>query len=1393
MSDLFRRRSVGDSFRRSPRIPGRFLVLAAIGALCLTPLTAPSAAADSPPDSPPGSVTDVSTDQPDLTPAPSDGTKPPAPTGSLRPGDSGGLTAAEETALAGAQRQAAATGRPVRVDALTTETATTTANPAGTVTYDSSLLPVRVRRAHRWIPVDATLTRNSEGTWSPRAAAEPLTLSGGGATPLATMTKGKASLALSWPRGLPTPRVSGASLTYPGVLPDVDLRITADTQGGWSEVFVVKNAQAAADPALARLALTTRAKGVTVAEDGHGNLAATTPNGEVLFSAPQPVMWDSRATGAAHTAAGAGPAPTARVARVRGRLHGRTLSLVPDAGLLGDPHTRFPVYIDPTWNPHYASGSEQHYVETQQGCPTAKNYDSTQYGDPGVGYNSWTGCIGAERSYFQLAVPAGIAGAHIVSATVNAKENYSASCSLSSDVSLYWSGAISSATTWNRKPALTGKLATKNFGPACTSEPSGGFPVTSTIAKGAAAHWKSWTFALVNSHTGSGDGDYFKRFDNNPSLSITYNHVPDKPGTLATKVGSTSLGCGTAAPYPIVGKTLATTPPTLTATVSDTDKDALAATYAYWVGSGTATTATSATVASGAKAPKQLPSSFMSGLADGSVVSWKATSSDGEDTSATSATCHFTVDLHSPAQPTITSADHLYEEDSAGVTAAGTPGKFTVSVDPGTSGNNAATFLYGLDAAPPTSHTPAAQTATASNNAATLTVTPVAPGTHTLYVYAVDAAGNVSSPQQYEFTALGHATKTYADLSAAFDNTAVTDDSKRATGDADGVGATLSLQDLKAAGWQPGGKITVDGATFTLPDFGATGGDNVLAANQTIQMNGATGQALVLLGFSTYGFVGSAHQQTDVTSPVVPDNTNTSATNCSLGNGTYEDCVTPQGSLTYGDGTSQHYYMTMPDWVYGSDSLAAVTLPHRNTPSAQETRSANIYAFAVPLKTGATLSSVTLPDLAAAARQYVPGMHIIGMSVRDTATAAGGAAWSGSWTAPTEERFQFSGMGAFGDQTIRTVTQTSVGGDTVRLRLSNALGTDPLTLDHVTVAPYGNGATTAATPLDVSFGGSGSVVIPEGGEIYSDPIPISRAAGTSLTTSMHLVNKVTYLVMHPWAATDTLSYVSAVGSGDHTADTADTAFKATGSTSGHFSDILTEVDVSTSDHRPGVSVLGDGLVNTRTAGNTAGYNTARFNQVLSYRLRTNADGIPVYGVVASGIENNYLGADQGAGAGGRAAVTRLDRDVLSVPGIRTVVITQGLEDIVAGHDDVDVDNALGLLRDQLRGWGIKVVLTTLTPCDGYSACTAAVDQNRIDTNTWITDQSDLTSPTVSTMDAESLVSVPDAASTADPQALRLGNDTAPADFDSGDHVNLTSDGYLALGNAYDLAALGPDA
>lgn len=1393
MSGQFFSRQAKKPAKKRQQLFGRFLTAAAVGAMSLSSMSVMPAAAQGEPRMP---VSTAAPAQPQ--------SHPDGPLGTTRSEDDTGLTKDQQAALADAQDKAATSGSPVQVDALTTEMATVQANPSGTVTWTTVLLPERVHQGGTWVPVDATLQQNSDGNYSPKASSEPLAFSGGGSSaPLVSMSSGKARLTFSWPGTLPTPMVSGPTITYPDVLKDVDLRLTANTRGGFSELIVVKSAQAAAAPALSTLELTTHATGVTVSDDGHDNLQAVAPSGQVVFSAPQPLMWDSTTIGttaqsklraatadSANPTAAEAPVPGigARVARVADDVSGTVVSLTPDKSLLTGANTQYPVYIDPTWNPHYATGGKQHYTEAQQGCPSAKNYDSTQYGDPGVGYNSWSGCIGDERSYFQLGIPSTVWGTHIVSATVDAKENYSASCSLSSDIKLYLTGAIGSGTTWNNRPALSSLLATKSFGPACSSEPSGGFSVTSTIAKKAAAKDASWTFALVNSQESSSDGNYFKRFANNPSMSIEYNHIPAKPASLATKFGTHSVGCGTATPYPVIGKTLATTPPTLNAVVSDGDKDALAATYKYWVNSAAATTTASATVASGQNAPKQLSTTFMSGLKSGNVVSWSVTSSDGKDTSAASSTCHFTVDLTAPDAPTVTDTGGHFPEDQAGTTPAGTTDKFTLTT------NSAAKFLYNLDASPPTSNTPADEAVTASSNSASVSVTPTAPGTHTLYVYAVDSAGNVSTQQQYQFTALGHSTKTYASLQAAFNNTAVTDDSAKAAADADGSGATVSLQDLKAAGWQPGSKITVDGATFTLPNFTSTSGDNVLAANQTIQMNGAGGKALIFLGFSTYGFISSERADDDYDSPVIPDGTSVSGTECTLGNGQYEDCRAggPYGTISYADGTAAAYHLTVPDWVYGSNALAAVTLPHRNLASGtQETRSTNIYAFAVPLKAGAQVSSVSLPDLTDTARKYVPGLHLFGMAVRDTTTAAGGTRWTGAWSAPNEGAFNYESTD-YKDQTFRIAADPSVAGTSVRVRLSNALGRTPLTIDHTTLATQLSEAVPTAKPTDLTFnGGSKSVTIPVGGEIYSDPTAYTATPGSRVMVSLHLTNDTPYLVQHSWASAAT-QYVSAVGSGDHTADTADTAFTGTGVFWGYFTDILTGIDVTTSGGRPTVAVLGDHLVDPFADATTPGLTTPRLSDDLAIALRTNELGVPDYGVVASGIENNRLATEQDRG--GPATLTRLDRDVLALPGVTTVVLDEGLKDIVAGTEDTTLEETYSTLLAQLRGWGVKVVLTTLTPCQGYVPCTTAADANRIDTNTWITDQTDYTTPTVTYVDAESAVAVPvDPTATTEPLPLKLNGGTSPSDFDTGDHVNLTTDGYQAITSTFDLTTLGPDA
>ncbi len=152
-------------------------------ALALTLLLPPSAVGLATAQSATAATAASGGTSPASTPAPPlPETDPDGPLGTTLPADDSGLTKDQEDALAVAQSSAAASGNPVQVDALTTETATAQANPSGTVTWTTSLLPQRVRKDSSWVPVDATLQQNADGTYSPKAPAEPLTFSGGGTT-----------------------------------------------------------------------------------------------------------------------------------------------------------------------------------------------------------------------------------------------------------------------------------------------------------------------------------------------------------------------------------------------------------------------------------------------------------------------------------------------------------------------------------------------------------------------------------------------------------------------------------------------------------------------------------------------------------------------------------------------------------------------------------------------------------------------------------------------------------------------------------------------------------------------------------------------------------------------------------------------------------------------------------------------------------------------------------------------------------------------------------------------------------------------------------------------------------------------------------------------------------
>ena len=220
----------------------------------------------------------------------------------------------------------------------------------------------------------------------------------------------------------------------------------------------------------------------------------------------------------------------------------------------------------------------------------------------------------------------------------------------------------------------------------------------------------------------------------------------------------------------------------------------------------------------------------------------------------------------------------------------------------------------------------AGQTATT-----TWQVTPPAdakPGTNTLTAKATYQGSPVTDQAD------GQTAVPYNTTPAAYNNAGISDDTNPAGADLDGGGRSLSAQTLTAAGLTPGTHITHNGLTYTWPDTTPGASDNINATGQTIALGGTGGK----LGF--------------------------------LATGTGDTSGT--GTITYTDGTTQTYTLTINDWTRtspasGTDILA--TLPHRNASRGGSTNvPVNIYSTTITLQAGKTPAYLTLPDAA--------GMHI---------------------------------------------------------------------------------------------------------------------------------------------------------------------------------------------------------------------------------------------------------------------------------------------------------------------------------------------------------------------------------------------------------------------------------
>ncbi|MGW9171699.1 SGNH/GDSL hydrolase family protein [Streptomyces decoyicus] len=560
-------------------------------------------------------------------------------------------------------------------------------------------------------------------------------------------------------------------------------------------------------------------------------------------------------------------------------------------------------------------------------------------------------------------------------------------------------------------------------------------------------------------------------------------------------------------------------------------------------------------------------------------------------------------------------------------------------------------------------------------------------------------------------------------LAQLFDNRAVSDNSRPGAADFDGAGHSLSAQDLAAAGWSPGSVLTLEGTRLGLPRTAPGTPDNVVANGQPVAVRGR-GEALTFLVAGTGG----------------------------PASGT--------GTVHYRDGSHSTYELTAPDWRSGPLSTKAVALPHINGPGGQSAGAARLYAVTVALRAGREVSSVVLPKASAASG----ALHVFAVSVRDT-----GRGRTGSWAASTAG---YRAVGPWTDRTLRLVVHSGAGGPRARIRIANTFAATPVDVGAASIAVRGAGAAADRAPVPLTFGkGRTGTRIAAGAEAFSDPVGFTVPADADLLVSIHLPGTVTAAPVHQEAAQ--LSYLSAAGSGDRTADTGGAAYPET-MTSWPF---LTGVDV---EGGPGsVVALGDSI--TDGVKSTSGTNR-RWPDVLARRFQAQ-HALPRYGVLNQGISANRIVTDryQGDGVstdtGGVSAQHRLERDVLAQPSARTVVVFEGINDVRWGTSAEEVIAGLRALARRAHERGLRVVVATVAPCEGYPDCTAAVEARRQAVNAFVRDHARTVFDAGLDFDAV-------LRDTQRPQRL------LPA-YDSGDHLHPGDTGLKALGEAVDLRALVP--
>lgn len=384
--------------------------------------------------------------------------------------------------------------------------------------------------------------------------------------------------------------------------------------------------------------------------------------------------------------------------------------------------------------------------------------------------------------------------------------------------------------------------------------------------------------------------------------------------------------------------------------------------------------------------------------------------------------------------------------------------------------------------------------------------------------------------------------------------------------------------------------------------------------------------------------------------------------------------------------------------------------------------------------------------------------------------------WVGTWGASPAP--QLAGLAemtksklVFANQTVREIVHISVGGPLLRVRLSNTFGKQAVEIGAAHIAIQQKGPAIApGSDRALTFGGRTSVTIPPNALVLSDPVALTAAPAADLAISIFLPKSTLGAGIH-YGAQQT-NYVAA---GDLTS--AATMPNPTTVSSWVF---LTGIDIAAPQAASTLVTFGDSITDGYASSDDANH---RWPNFLAERLAKQSDA-PAVGVLDEGIGGNRILHDSNqTPAFGVSALARYDRDVLAQPGLKYIVVLEGINDL--GHagpnlfpnEQVTADDIIAGLKqliERAHENGVKIYGGTLTPFIGtvfpgyYSD---AKEKLRKAVNDWIRTSHAFDA----VIDFEKAVEDP-----ANPGHM------TPA-YDSGDHLHPNDSGYKAMADAVDLS------